>query len=119
MKRPGEAKKMGARVKARRRELGLSQPKLAELTGISQQQILNIEKGRVERPGRLKELAKALQMTQEEILGETPTEMPAEAQDEPLAFIRRVWPVLPDAIKLKIVGEVAAEVVKMKREDPA
>jgi transcriptional regulator with XRE-family HTH domain len=119
MKRPGDAKRFGARVRARRKELGLTQTELAVKTGISQQNIYNIEHGKVERTRRLKELAAALQMPQDELLGEQAADTPPESADEPLAFIARAWSILPDDIKLRIVGEVANEVVKMKQNKPA
>lgn len=119
MKRPGDAKKLGARVRALRDGLNMTQKQLAKAAGMSQQNIVNIEKGAVERPRRLKELAIALETTQEALLGEEAVDPQPATKDEPLAFIRRVWPILPDAIKLRIVGGVAAEVVKMKQDKPA
>lgn len=119
MKRPGEAKKLGARIVALRTDLGLTQDQLAEASGFSQSNIWNIEHGKVERPRRLKELASALKTTQEALLGEPEPNLAPEQMDEPLAFIARAWSILPDDIKLRIVGEVANEVVKMKQNRPA
>lgn len=56
---------LGARVLRRRTARGLSQPQLARLSGISQQNIGSIEKGLVKRPGRIVELADALHTTAE------------------------------------------------------
>ncbi|WP_454000795.1 XRE family transcriptional regulator [Afipia felis] len=59
---------IGARVALRRGEIGISQPKLAEAIGMKQQGILSIEQGAVERPRKLRELARALRTSQEWLL---------------------------------------------------
>ncbi len=59
---------LGRRVLQRRTARGLSQPQLARLSGISQQNIASIERGLVKRPGRALELADALHTTVEWLL---------------------------------------------------
>lgn len=58
----------GKRFASRRKKLGLSQAKLAEAVESKQQSIGNIEKGIVERPRNLHELAEALGTTREWLL---------------------------------------------------
>lgn len=53
------------RVKQRRKELGLSQERLAELLHVKQPSIQKLEKGRVRNPKYLKRLAMILKTTQE------------------------------------------------------
>lgn len=55
----------GTRVKRRREELGLSQPQLGKLVGMSQQGILSIEKGKSKRPRNMHELVEALVTTRD------------------------------------------------------
>ena len=59
---------LGERVKKRREHLNLSQVWLARAVGMKQQGIVNIEKGLVERPRKLLELAAALHTSQEWLL---------------------------------------------------
>lgn len=61
---------LGSRIAARRVELGLSQADLAAAVGMRQQGIASIEAGIVERPRKLREIAKALRTTEEVLLGE-------------------------------------------------
>lgn len=63
--------KLGNRVKERRLELGLSQDDLAKLVKTSQQSIGLIERGERRRPRKLKELADALNVSQDWLLGNT------------------------------------------------
>jgi transcriptional regulator with XRE-family HTH domain len=55
--------------------MGLSQPALAKVSGMSQQNINSIEKGHVKRPGRIFELAQALDTTAEWLLYEAGPEV--------------------------------------------
>jgi DNA-binding XRE family transcriptional regulator len=66
----GKADKEGLarRVRERRVKLRLSQNMLAKAAGMSQQGILNIEKGIVARPRQLPELALALETSTEWLL---------------------------------------------------
>ena len=59
---------IGGRVKRRRDELGISQGELAARSGYTQTNISDIEAGKVKRPGKLKELAAALQTTDDWLL---------------------------------------------------
>jgi DNA-binding XRE family transcriptional regulator len=61
---------LGARVRKYREALGLSQADLGEAVGMSQQAIGAIESGRVVRPKKLREIARALKSTEEALLGE-------------------------------------------------
>lgn len=56
------SKTVGIRVKARRKELSLTQTQLGSLCGLSQQTIQNIESGRNRSSGNLVPLADALQV---------------------------------------------------------
>ena len=51
---------LGQRIKARRKELGLSQEKLGELAGLDQTVISKLERGDVQETSRIAELAHAL-----------------------------------------------------------
>ena len=53
------------RVKARRKELGLTQYQLADLVGIAQTAIQRLEKGDTKNPRDIESLATALQCTPE------------------------------------------------------
>lgn len=80
-----EKKAFGARVAQRRNELGLSQKDLAKAAGMGQQNISAIENGTTVRPGRLRELAAALNVNEAWLLGEEldPSPPPAERQATP------------------------------------
>lgn len=62
---------LGARVTARLAELGLSQSELARRIGMRPQGIQSIASGDVERPKKLREIAKELETTEAYLLGET------------------------------------------------
>lgn len=53
------------RVKEQREKLHLTQVELAKKTGVTQQAILSIEKGKIKRPRILLELANALNVSPE------------------------------------------------------
>jgi transcriptional regulator with XRE-family HTH domain len=72
---------LGKRVEYKRLKLGMSQKDLAEIVGMTQQGIDAIEKGGSKQPRKIRELARALQTTQEWLLGEddlerVPDDMP-------------------------------------------
>lgn len=56
------------RMAARRNFLGLSQVQLADMVGMSQQAIAKLERGKVDRPRKLKEIAEQLNTTEEWLL---------------------------------------------------
>jgi transcriptional regulator with XRE-family HTH domain len=63
-------RKLGSRIALLRKERGLTQVQLAEMLGISQQQVLSFEKGRRKVPvSALPNLSKALGVSIEEIVG--------------------------------------------------
>jgi transcriptional regulator with XRE-family HTH domain len=64
------AKGLGKRIKKRRKQLGLSQPKLAKALSIPQQTIAGWESGVSRRPRYLLEAAKVLCTTEEWLLRE-------------------------------------------------
>ncbi len=64
---------LGERLRARRSELGLSQAELATAAGMSQQGVVSIEGGDVQRPRRLMELADVLQVSVDWLLNGTGT----------------------------------------------
>lgn len=77
MKQAVDKKAFGSRVAERRLLAGLSQPELARAVGMKQQGVDSIEKGLVERPRLLREIANALKTTEEWLLwgqGEPETE---------------------------------------------
>jgi len=57
------------RVIERRSQLGLSQADLADRIGISQQAVNQLEKGETQRPRKLREIAVALECTEDWLLG--------------------------------------------------
>lgn len=71
---------LGDRINERLKALGKPQEWLAAKVGMSQQGIGNIIHGDVQRPKRLREIALALETTQEYLLGETsdPTPLPSD-----------------------------------------
>jgi phage repressor protein C with HTH and peptisase S24 domain len=78
MKRPVVNAALGQRVKEARKALGLTQGELADRVGdIGQSLVAEIEAGRIARPGRSRELARALQITEDELLGEAASDDPA------------------------------------------
>lgn len=62
---------IGDRTKQRRESLDISQPELARLVGVSQQSIDQLEKGDVQRPRYLPDLAVALSVSMAWLKGET------------------------------------------------
>jgi transcriptional regulator with XRE-family HTH domain len=82
---------LGQRVLQRRTARGLSQPKLAKLSGISQQNIGTIEKGGVKRPGRILELAEALHTSVEWLLeGRGPEVVRVDPREEAARLLESV-----------------------------
>jgi len=69
-----KAMSIGERVKKRRLERGFSQTVLAKVCGCTQQTIAVLEKGGIQSPGFLEELAKVLEVSPEWLkTGEDPT----------------------------------------------
>jgi transcriptional regulator with XRE-family HTH domain len=68
----------GERVKLRRKELKLSQEKLAKLAGVSQTTIAQIERGRNEASTRILEIARALGVRAEWLSDERADKFPAK-----------------------------------------
>jgi phage repressor protein C with HTH and peptisase S24 domain len=66
MKKPKHP--IGPRIAGLRAERGISQAELAEAVEMTQQGVQSIEAGGVKRPGKLKEIASALQTTEEWLL---------------------------------------------------
>lgn len=61
---------LGVRLALARTEAGLSQPALAKAVGMTQSAIAEIEGGRVKRPKKMREIARAVGRTEEWLLGE-------------------------------------------------
>jgi phage repressor protein C with HTH and peptisase S24 domain len=82
---------LGVRLALARSDAGFSQPQLAKMVGMTQSAIAEIEGGRVKRPKRLRELARALLVSEEWLLGEPGAErkrralIPSFDPDEPEA----------------------------------
>lgn len=73
------AMSIGERVKKRREQLGLSQSEVARRTGIKPQAIQQLEAGDTKRPRNILELAAALEVSPDWLLGATETEPPPPA----------------------------------------
>lgn len=69
MKKKGLA--LGKRVRAAREALGLSQAELAQRIGMTQTGVASIEAGDVARPKKMFEIARALSLPVEQLLGDT------------------------------------------------
>jgi len=65
---------LGKRIRKARLAAGMSQPELAMKCGLGQSAIAEIEAGRVRRPKRLREIARALRVSEEWLLDERPPE---------------------------------------------
>ncbi len=83
---------LASRVRSRRKALNMSQEDLAAAIGMKQQSIVSIEAGDVERPRKLRELARALQVSEDWLL---------TGEDPPL-------PEMRGAEAIPVLGEVAA-----------
>jgi transcriptional regulator with XRE-family HTH domain len=91
----------GERVRARRIQLGLTQGELARRVGFRQQSLGPIEKGKVRRTGYLLELAEALNVSPEWLMGKT-DDMTPEPVDQ------RIKTIIAD-----VAPEDQAEAVRM------
>jgi DNA-binding XRE family transcriptional regulator len=67
---------LGGRIAALRARRGLSQAELGRLSGYKQQSIDSIEKDEVRRPARLREIARALGVSEGHLLGEEGEDAP-------------------------------------------
>lgn len=85
----------GQRMKARRKEIGMSAERVAELLNVSPATIYRYENGDIEKvPGdRLGPIAKALQTTPAALMGWEEFQKPFPANMVPLPTMRE-WPVL-------------------------
>lgn len=89
--KPVDKRAFGARLKARRERLGLSQDDLATAVAMRQQGIVNIEQGVVSRPRHLRELAAVLGTTEEWLLWkEGPEEL--DENTEAVALLQALSP---------------------------
>lgn len=73
---------IGSRLRTRRKELSLSQWKLARLAGIRATAISEIERGAVRRSSCILELAQALNINPEWLMGRTEDMSPKKAEIE-------------------------------------
>lgn len=85
--RPVDKQAFGQRVTARRQAMRFSQNQLAAAVGMKQQGIVSIEQGRVARPRLLREIAAALNTTEEWLLWREGPET-VSAEEIPLSFRR-------------------------------
>lgn len=85
----------GQRMKARRKEIGLSAERVAEILNVSPATIYRYENGDIEKvPGdRLEPIAKALQTTPQALMGWEGFERPFPSNITPIPTMRE-WPVL-------------------------
>lgn len=95
----------GQRMKARRKEIGLSAEYVAEILGVSPATIYRYESGDIEKvPGdRLEPIAKALQTTPQALMG---WEVPPAKQSADIFLPSNVVP-LPEMKKIPLVGQIA------------
>lgn len=75
---------LGKRIRKARLAAGISQPELAMKCGLGQSAIAEIEAGRVRRPKRLREIARALRVSEEWLLDERPPEAAQKATADDL-----------------------------------
>lgn len=90
---------LGERVQARIRALGLSQSALAREVGMKPQGIQSICAGEVERPRKLREIARALKTTEDYLLGESddpslPGQIGGMISSDGHSVVSRVFPVI-------------------------
>ncbi len=89
---------LGDRIEKRLKALDCSQSWLAERAGMKQPGIQAIIVGRVERPRKLKEIATALETSQEYLLGETDDPTPPNgAQEKIPPAVREAFEQIPGA----------------------
>lgn len=88
---------LGARVAQARSRAKLTQAALGRLVGMNQSAIAHLEKGKVDRPKKLREIAKELCVSEQWLLGETPNSRQLDekraqkntgAQDTPLSLLQ-------------------------------
>jgi transcriptional regulator with XRE-family HTH domain len=104
-------KGIGKRIAIRRKKLGLSQPKLAEILGCPQQTIDGWEHGKARRPRLLLELSKALCTTQEWLLRE---EGPEEIVP---AFSKSTLSSIVESLDPKLVPAAIEFLRKLREKD--
>lgn len=97
-------KTLGDKVAAFRKAQGLTPGQLAKKVGTSRQNIENVEAGRVAMPGYLCELADAMGVTTDYLLGRTPHGTAAHAREPAAVYLTP--PSLPAA--LEVVGMALA-----------
>jgi len=80
----GQMTDLGERIRARRRELGLSQGRLAQMAGITASAISQIESGAIRtlKNDTLSNLAVALEITALELMAGLQSDAPALSSDE-------------------------------------
>lgn len=83
---------IGERIRAKRKEKGLSQTQLGELAGVGRGAIKNVEIGRrIPSEERLSQIALALGTSVEKLTGEKPPKAPAKRPKEYCPMERCVW----------------------------
>lgn len=92
---------LGARIKARRRELGLSQQMLADAIGGPRSSVSQIERGlRRVMATELRPIATVLQMTAGELVGEVHWDPPVRPQDGSARKITAVYCARTEGVEL-------------------
>lgn len=97
----------GRRVRIAREAKGLSQPQLADLVGMSQQGINEIEQGRSKRPRKLPEIAEALGRSTDWLLAKTDEDIPDPSRHPSNASFPPTFIPFPDR-KLPLLGQSVA-----------
>lgn len=89
---------LGRLLRRRRLALGLTQEQLAEMTGLEQHYISQVERGQIARPSRdrLGSFARALELSEEEVL-------------EAAGYIHRVY---VEEIRIPLVGRIPADAIR-------
>ncbi len=102
---------LGERVQSRIRALGLSQSALAREVGMKPQGIQSICAGEVQRPRKLREIARALKTTEEYLLGESddpslPGQIGGMISSQGHSVESRVFPVI-DLVRAGKYSEIS------------
>lgn len=109
---------IGNRVEERLNALEKSQQWLADKVGMKQQGVGSIIKGSSRRPRKLREIARALQTSQEYLLGETDEPAPIPLEQAAFSGYSRLSPAGKQAVSALIVSLRETESTAKRRSSP-